>query len=574
MDDSSEPTAAPEPEDGDVVSLASRLSGIKASSGPQSPAEPAEPEPEAVETSEGGVAAAQPLETAEPPEPAEPAEPTELPAPTESDEPAELAELREGPATTEAEGEEGSGEREEPAEAEPEQPAEPGTAGGPEEPEKEEREEAQEGEEEEEKEEEASEEARRKKAALRVSLRLSTASQEEAALVREAERKGPEEEEAEYEESKRKSLEGSGTKSDFWQKGLDEESRYEDSEWTEEVQRLQEQQLRSELLDQYRSLMVERSHYQRYNTYLQHKICQALRKKKGLDAAEVPEMGPEPEAPEKEHAYISYLAVLEELRKQRADDLAWYHQELGQLKQQCKENLSRVEKEWRRFQALKKQVVMQAMGSCRMRGGRQAALREVEQLQALEEKKEKEMSAVRLENVQLKQSLVHFETRMRAQEDTTEGLLLIDFEQLKIENQTFNEKVEERNEELLKLHNKVNNNVRIITHVKEMLHFVDIENACKNSQLLEVDSQVALRRDILTKTKQARDSLRIDNVKLNQKCGLLGKESLLRDMEEKVGKTELLKERLESLKRHHAGLTLSCRGMKRKIREAKAFLPS
>ncbi|XP_053528339.1 coiled-coil domain-containing protein 96 [Artibeus jamaicensis] len=569
MDDPPEPTGASEPKDGDVVSLASRLSGIKVSSGPQSPAEPGEPEPEAVETSEGGVAAAEPPELAEPPEPAELAEPAtlpvlpELPEPAESDEPADLAKLPEGPVATEAEGEEGSGEQEEPVEAEPEEPAEPRSAGGPEEPEKE-REEAPEDKE---KEEEARKAARRKKGPLRTSWQLSTDSRGKD------ERKGPEEE-AEYEESERKSVEGSGAKSEFWQKGLDEKPEYEDVEWTEEVQRQQEQQLRSELLDQHRSLMVERSHYQRYNTYLQHKICQALRKKKGLDAAEVPDMGPEPEAPEKEHAYISYLAVLEELRKQRADDLAWYHQELGQLKQQCKENLSRVEKEWRRFQALKKQVVMQAMGSCRMRGGRQAALREVEQLQALEEKKEKEMSAVRLENVQLKQSLVHFETRMRAQEDTTEGLLLIDFEQLKIENQTFNEKVEERNEELLKLRNKVDNNVQIITHVKEMLHFVDIENARKNSQLLEVDSQVALRRDILTKTKQARDSLRIDNIKLNQKCGLLGKESLLRDMEEKAGKIELLKERLESLKRHHAGLTLSCRGMRQKIREAKAFLPS
>jgi hypothetical protein len=63
-------------------------------------------------------------------------------------------------------------------------------------------------------------------------------------------------------------------------------------------------------------------------------------------------------------------------------------------------------------------------------------------------------------------------------------------------------------------------------------------------------------------------------MKLNQKCGLLGKEALLRDLEEKVDKTNALNKRLESLKRHHAGLTLSCRGVKQKIREAKAFLPS
>ncbi|ELW62231.1 Coiled-coil domain-containing protein 96 [Tupaia chinensis] len=511
MDRHSEHSGSVVEEGGDVESLASRLSESKASSGPQTPAEPSEPgsapEPgpeaetegtEEVVTSEGGAGAA-----------------------------SQQAENLEGPAA---------------------------------EPEAEEKEEALEELEEEKEDLEQAEEGK-KEASSRASLELSSVHEEEAVSAPEAERDRLGEEE---EKEKRASEEHEGmggedhlVKSEELQKpeGVDSE----EFEWSEEVQKQQEQQLRSELLEQYRSLLVDRSRYQRYNLYLQHKIFEAIRKKKGLDAAEVPDKGVETESPEKEQQYLRYLATLEDLRKQEADDLEWYHQELGHLKQQCQEKLSRVEKEWRRFQALKKQVVMQAMGSCRMRGGRQAALREVEQIQALEDKKEKEIRAVRLENVQLRQSLVHFETRMRAQEDMTEGLLLIDFEQLKIENQTFNEKVEERNEELLKLRNKVTNNVQTVTHVKEKLHFMDMENAHKKAKLLEVEAQVALKRDILTKTKQARDSLRLDNIKLNQKCGLLGKESLLRDFEEQVAKNEMLRQRLESLKRHHAGLTLSCR---------------
>lgn len=417
----------------------------------------------------------------------------------------------------------------------------------------------------------------RKEVPSQISLQQTAAGKEDAAAARGAEREGQVEEEEESEASEEGLEARVSQKDEDKLRNLDEGLGLEPYDWSEEVQKQQEQQLRAELLEQYRALVVERGRYQRYNIYLQHKIFEALRKKKGVEAAaEAPggDKGAEPEAPEKEQAYLRHLAVLEDLRKQEADDLRWYHNELDQLKLQCQEKVSRVDKEWRRFQALKKQVVMQAMGSCRMRGGRQVALREVEQIQALEDKKEKEMSAVRLENVQLKQSLVHFETRMRTQEDLTEGLLLIDFEQLKIENQTFNEKVEERNEELLKLRSKVTNNVQIITHVKEKLHFVDIENMCKKADLMEIEAQVARKRDILTKTKQARDGLRLDNIRLNQKCGLLGKESLLRDMEEKVDRTEVLNQRLASLKHHHAGLVLSCRGVKQKIREAKAFLPS
>ena len=53
-----------------------------------------------------------------------------------------------------------------------------------------------------------------------------------------------------------------------------------------------------------------------------------------------------------------------------------------------------------------------------------------------------------------------------------DGLHLIDFEQLKIENQTLNEKIEERNEELDKLREKITKNVVIISHTREKLQFV------------------------------------------------------------------------------------------------------
>ena len=48
---------------------------------------------------------------------------------------------------------------------------------------------------------------------------------------------------------------------------------------------------------------------------------------------------------------------------------------------------------------------------------------------------------VRLRNINLRMVLRKHEGRLRAKEQLAEGLHLIDFEQLKIENQTLNEKV-------------------------------------------------------------------------------------------------------------------------------------
>lgn len=49
---------------------------------------------------------------------------------------------------------------------------------------------------------------------------------------------------------------------------------------------------------------------------------------------------------------------------------------------------------------------------------------------------------------------------------------MIDFEQLKIENQTLNEKIEERNEELSKLSWKIRTAVIIVSHTREKLQYV------------------------------------------------------------------------------------------------------
>jgi hypothetical protein len=52
-------------------------------------------------------------------------------------------------------------------------------------------------------------------------------------------------------------------------------------------------------------------------------------------------------------------------------------------------------------------------------------------------------------------------TACRNKEQLAEGLHLIDFEQLKIENQSLNEKIEERNEELIKLRKKTTVTVQV-----------------------------------------------------------------------------------------------------------------
>ena len=61
-------------------------------------------------------------------------------------------------------------------------------------------------------------------------------------------------------------------------------------------------------------------------------------------------------------------------------------------------------------------------------------------------------------------------------EQLAEGLHMIDFEQLKINNVDLNEKIEERNEDTLRLRKKVTSTVQVLTHVKEKLQFLQVSN--------------------------------------------------------------------------------------------------
>ena len=114
-----------------------------------------------------------------------------------------------------------------------------------------------------------------------------------------------------------------------------------------------------------------------------------------------------------------------------------------------------------------------------------------------------------------------------------DGLHLIDFEQLKIENQAYNEKIEERNEEILKLRKKITNVIQITTHVKEKLEFVIIETKGLKDQLKDIDQQVALKRDTLPISKLKRDRMKYANSSLRQENGLLGNSKLLKDYSDK-----------------------------------------
>jgi len=146
------------------------------------------------------------------------------------------------------------------------------------------------------------------------------------------------------------------------------------------------------------------------------------------------------------------------------------------------------------------------------------------------------------------------EGTLRQKEKLADGLHLIDFEQLKIENQTLNEKIEERNEELLKLRKKTTTTVQVLTHLKEKLQFVQAENQVLKHDLADLEIELTNKRDVLTQTKHERDALRAGNTASRQQRGLVSSEDLLLDFEKRRQNIVAKKEQVQQLQVKHVAL--------------------
>lgn len=92
--------------------------------------------------------------------------------------------------------------------------------------------------------------------------------------------------------------------------------------------------------------------------------------------------------------------------------------------------------------------------------------------------------------------------------------------------------------------------------MKEKLQLVQMENKKQRTHLSELNTELQRAREAPTTTKQAKEALTSDNLRLRQQCGMLGNTTLLRDLEDTEDHREELERQVEALKSRHAQLTM------------------
>merc|ERR1712118_396191 len=203
------------------------------------------------------------------------------------------------------------------------------------------------------------------------------------------------------------------------------------------------------------------------------------------------------------------------------------------------------------FRDFKRQVARHAEYS---RTGKKIPEKIIAEVEDFELDKDAEVEEVRGANISLKNRLAKLDQALRKKDELAENLHVIDFEQLKIENQTLNEKIEERNEELHKLRKKTIMTVQVITHMREKVQFISQEYQSLKTELAQLDQDLSSQRDLVAKTKHERDDYRSENAKLRQQTGIINSDLLTKDFEDRTQHIKKLKTDLAALKAKHQQL--------------------
>merc|ERR1719240_830098 len=190
------------------------------------------------------------------------------------------------------------------------------------------------------------------------------------------------------------------------------------------------------------------------NAELQRKLAALLATQKRADGDAGRGKGGEKEAApahESEKQYSDALNAILDTKSKLRHMQVEYDRAAYDLQTRLDEKEYKAKEIAESFREFKREI---ARGAENSRTGKPIPKRVIEQFEEMELKREEEAEKVRLKNINLRMTLKKLENSLRAKEQLAEGLHLIDFEQLKIENQTLNEKIEERNEELHKLRQK------------------------------------------------------------------------------------------------------------------------
>ena len=188
-------------------------------------------------------------------------------------------------------------------------------------------------------------------------------------------------------------------------------------------------------------------------------------------------------------------------------------QDLKRYRQSIEEQESKKEEVYRILMDYKKEL----LASAETRKGGKIPQAQIDQWLDRERDLEEEIKDLRIQSFTKTLEMNRLKKELKKMEDYFEGLHIIDFEQLKIENNTLTEKIEDRNEEIHKLKNKINYTVQILAHLQEKSQDIYQEKEMKKGENEALKKKIIDMKMKLTNKKEENDKKALKQLNENKK---------------------------------------------------------
>nr|CAH7741378.1 unnamed protein product [Callosobruchus chinensis] len=335
----------------------------------------------------------------------------------------------------------------------------------------------------------------------------------------------------------------------------------EEAEEEEEYEKVQEEEVphidREPYLERYKELQSQIAVSKLKNCILQKKLAFFFKRRKMDHVLKEPEQ--QFDTQQKYGKKLDQFGELTELDNTQRKTI---NEELSNLKAKRKAKFEELTEMFKNMQDRELEI---GTGLIHTKTGNPIPDKLIEKLLRRQRIQMETVSSMRLKFIQLKEMVNEKQEAIALLDNIGEGLHLMDYEQLKVENRSFADKIEERDEELTRLRFKCQNTIQILAHIREKSSALDCDNEDLKDDLAVAEGHQMQCRERLNDMKQQRDYYRNQTMKLKDESGLLLQPDLLRDMEDSIGELDRAKRFLENLQNQSKTITKQIRNIRKNM---------
>ncbi|XP_022830900.1 coiled-coil domain-containing protein 96 [Spodoptera litura] len=296
---------------------------------------------------------------------------------------------------------------------------------------------------------------------------------------------------------------------------------------------------REEYLAAHRELTMERQHQQVLNNILHRRLAEYYKKRKCEHV-----LKPLEGAVDLEEKYQQKLLSYEELKEKAEREIADIRKKVSEVEETYAGRHEHANKKFEGLQHLERST---GSGLIYSRKGKPIADKTVERFLTLQRRKSEQSSALCLRYIRARNAVAELEAIVKNLETLGPGLYVYQYEQLNIDNQNYNTKIEEREDELIKNRTKCTEHNQILAHIREKMHHTDEVIDFAECDLGDAEMEFYRAREDLGMIKSRRNKLRWSLEEERLKAGLLTRKDLLRDFQASLDEVVQLGQRKKQL---------------------------